>query len=155
MKSVLIIMIAVVAFSCQKQKESKDISLPTPQTAVEDPERNENKQIGDTIFMNYKNEKDLFTAEGSIDSIHSRIYIKFKNEFSSELNGKIIPERTNANIRFNQIIYPDKTADGPFGAELKIEAKQAGDYILIIGHSQMAENPYWGKFEVQLESKKR
>ncbi|MBJ2124807.1 hypothetical protein [Flavobacterium sp. IB48] len=154
MKSLLILMICIMAYSCQKQKGNENTPLQTVQTATEEPQKQENKQIGDTIFMNYKNEKNVFIADGNVDSIHSRIYVKFKNEFSSELNGRIIPEKTNANIRFNQIIYPDKTADGPFGTELKIEAKQTGDYILIIGHSQMAENPYWGKFEVQLENKK-
>jgi hypothetical protein len=37
---------------------------------------------------------------------------------------------------------------------LKIPLKQKGDYILVIGHSLMADNPYWGKFKVQLDNKK-
>lgn len=154
MKSFLIIIICILSFSCQ-QKEARNNPLREKEITAKKTSTKQNKQIGDTIFMNFKNEKDVFTADGTIDSIHSRIYIKFKNEFSSQLNGNIILESGPGNIRFNQIIFPDKTADGPFGADLKINAEQKGDYILIIGHSQMAENPYWGKFKVQLETRKK
>lgn len=101
--------------------------------------------------MNFKNKNDLFVAEGMLDSIHSRIYVKFKNEDLAQLNANIIPATGKGNIRFNQIIFPDKTSDGPFGIDLKISLKQKGDYIIVIGHSLMADNPYLGKFKVQLK----
>jgi hypothetical protein len=104
--------------------------------------------------MNYSNGKGIYVAEGVLDSVHSKIYVKFKNEDSGELNAKIVPTTGKGNIRFNQIIFPDKSSDGPFGMDLKIGLKQKGDHILVIGHSQMADNPFWGKFEVQLENKK-
>ncbi|WP_194141352.1 hypothetical protein [Flavobacterium hungaricum] len=114
----------------------------------------ENKQIGDTIFMNFKDDKGLFTAEGSLDSIPSRVYVKFKNDDTGELNGKITPSTGKGNVRFNQIIFPDKTSDGPFGIDLKVPIQQKGTYILVIGHSQMADNPFLGTFKVELEIKK-
>lgn len=104
--------------------------------------------------MNFANDKGLYTAEGSLDSIHSKIYVKFKNEDLGELNAKIIPSAGKGNIRFNQIIFPDKSSDGPFGMDLKIQLSQKGNHIIVIGHSLMADSPYWGKFEVQLENKK-
>jgi hypothetical protein len=153
MKNLLFLLISIFFFSCQ-QKENKNAAVKVSEPILAKKNREENKQIGDTIFMKYRNEKHLFTAEGSIDSIHSRIYVKFKNEDSGELKANIITTTGKGNIRFNQIIFPDKTSDGPFGMDLKIHLEQKGNHILVIGHSLMADNPFLGKFKVQLENKK-
>lgn len=154
MKKISILLLSTLFFSCQ-QKENKNTTVHIPEPVIvktnkEKDTKEENRQTGDTIFLNFKNEKGVFTAEGLLDSIHQRIYVKFKNEDSGELAAKIIPTTGKGNIRFNQIIFPDKTSDGPFGMDLKIPLKQKGNYIMVIGHSLMADNPFWGKFEVQL-----
>lgn len=147
----------IFLFSCQ-QKQDKNTSVKTTDSIL--TEKNQevikeiNEQKGDTIFMNFKDEKGLYAAEGIIDSIRSKVYVKFQNEEIGKLNAKIIPTTGKGNIRFNQIIFPDKTMDGPFGMDLKIDLQQKGNYILIIGHSQMADNPFWGKFKVELENKR-
>ena len=162
MKKFLMLLLAIFLFSCQ-QKETKESPIETSDSIVvkqnkeENKEENkpiqeENKQIGDTIFMNSMDEKGLFVAEGSLDSVHSKVYVKFKNENLGELKAQILPAGGKGNIRFNQIIFPDKAADGPFGMDLKIDLKQKGDHVLIIGHSLMADEPYFGKFKVQLEN---
>lgn len=89
--------------------------------------------------MNFKENKDSIIAEGSLDSIHPRIYVKIKNEDLSKLKATIIPSTANGNIRFNQIISPDNTSDGPFGKELNIELKQKGNYIQVSGY--VSEKP--------------
>ena len=153
MKIFLMLLISIFFFSChQKEKENAADAAPYP--IVKKKKKEENKQIGDTIHMNFRNEKGSFTGEGSLDSIHSRVYIKFKNEDLGALQARIVPTTGQGNIRFNQIIFPDNSSDGPFGMDLKIPLKQKGDYILVIGHSLMADNPYWGKFKVELENKK-
>ncbi|OXB06973.1 hypothetical protein [Flavobacterium pectinovorum] len=157
MKNYLILLLSILVFSCQ-QKGTKKTTVETSDTIFtkknKEEKKEENKQIDDTIFMNFANDKGLYTAEGSLDSIHSKIYVKFKNEDLGELNAKIIPSTGKGNIRFNQIIFPDKSSDGPFGMDLKIQLKQKGNHIIVIGHSLMADSPFWGKFEVQLENKK-
>jgi hypothetical protein len=161
MKFFLMLFISIFFFSCQ-QKENKETSVSatdsvfTKENKQENKPQNkqENKQVGDTIFMNFADEKGLFVAEGALDSIHSKVYIKFKNEDAGELKGNIAPAGGKGNVRFNQIIFPDKSSDGPFGMDLKIYLKQKGSHILVIGHSQMADEPYFGKFKVQLENKK-
>ncbi|MRX41576.1 hypothetical protein GJU43_20015 [Flavobacterium sp. LC2016-23] len=152
MKKISILLLSIFFFSCQ-QKETKTTPVPPsdPVIVKKNKENNEeNKQTGDTIFLNFKNEKGVFAAEGVLDSIHQKVYVKFNNEDSGELAVKIIPTTGKGNIRFNQIIFPDRTSDGPFGMDLKIPLKQKGSYIMVIGHSLMADNPFWGKFEVQL-----
>lgn len=157
MKNFSILLLSVFFLSCQ-QKENKNTSAVTTDSiaakTVSDKNKEENKQIGDTIVLKFQDEKGVFTAEGTLDSIHSRAYLKFNIEDPKALKGKITTPSGGGNIRFNQIIFPDKSSDGPFGIDLNVPIKQKGNYILIIGHSQMADNPYFGKFKVELENKK-
>jgi hypothetical protein len=159
MKKLLVLTFSIFFFSCQ-QKENKNTvvtasdSVPVTEHKEEQAQKEENKQTGDTIFMNFRNEKGLFVAEGVLDSIHPKVFVKFKNEESGELKGTIVPTPGKGNIRFNQIIFPDNSSDGPFGMDLKIPLTQKGNHVLVIGHSLMADSPYWGKFEVQLENTK-
>ncbi|QGK74274.1 hypothetical protein [Flavobacterium sp. SLB02] len=153
MKNFSMLLLSAFLFSCQ-QKENKSAPVPTSDSIITKKEVTENKQVGDTIYMDFKNEKGLFIAEGVIDSIHPRVYVKFKNEDSGNLTANIIPTTGKGNIRFNQIISPDNASDGPFGMDLNIALQQKGNYIIVIGHSQMADSPYWGKFKVKMESKK-
>ncbi|RUT72492.1 hypothetical protein D0817_02485 [Flavobacterium cupreum] len=161
MKNFLILTISIFFFSCQ-QKENKNPvvtasdSIPVTEHKEDETQKEEeNKQTGDTIFMNFRNKKGLFIAEGVLDSIHSKVFVKFKNEESGELKGTIVPTPGKGNIRFNQIIFPDNSSDGPFGMDIKIPLTQKGNHVLVIGHSLMADSPYWGKFEVQLENTKK
>ena len=157
MKNFLLLLVSIFFFSCQ-QKENKVVTDPASDSIVakeipEETKPEENKQIGDTIFMNVTDEKGLYVAQGALDSIHSKVYVKFKNENLGELNGTILPAGGKGNIRFNQIIFPDNSSDGPFGMDLKIQLKQKGTHIVVIGPSLMADSPYWGEFKVQLGTK--
>lgn len=156
MKNYLTIIIIILFFSCQ-QKDNKNVIVSATDSVYKkenkEVKKEENKQVGDTIFINLKNEKEIITIESSLDSIHSKIYIKFDNNDLGEINAEIIPNEKKANIRFNQIIFPDKTSDGPFGRDIKMKLNQKGKTVLVIGHSLMAENPYFGKFKVELNIK--
>ncbi|HEY1193707.1 hypothetical protein [Flavobacterium sp.] len=151
MKNILFLFIAILLFSCQK-KENNNTTSKSPTPIPEKENKQENKQNGDTITMNYSDKEGIFTAEGRLDSLNSKVYVKFTNEELEVLKAKIIPAPEKGNIRFNQIIFPDKTSDGPFGMDLEIPLKQKGVHVLVIGHSLMADNPYYGKFEVQIKT---
>lgn len=157
MRNFSILLISLFFLSCQqkenKQDANKSLDVNHKEKKIEQ-QKEQNKQIDDTIAMNFKNQEGFYIAEGSIDSIDSRVYLKFNNENFKQLDAKIVPTTGKGNIRFNQIIFPDKTSDGPFGMDLKIDLKQKGNYIIVIGHSQMADNPFYGKFKVQLDAKK-
>ena len=157
MRNFSILLISLFFLSCQqkenKQTANKSLDVNHKGKKIEQ-QKEQNKQIYDTIAMNFKNQEGFYIAEGSIDSIDSRVYLKFNNEIFKQLDAKIVPTTGKGNIRFNQIIFPDKTSDGPFGMDLKIDLKQKGNYIIVIGHSQMADNPFYGKFKVQLDAKK-
>ena len=156
MKNIVLLLVSISLFSCQ-QKEKMDAVVETSESdttsIITKKNTEENKQIGDTILMKYKNDEGFYTAEGILDSVHPRVYVKFNNENPGELKARIIPTPGKGNIRFNQIIFPDASSDGPFGMDLKMPLTQTGNHIVVIGHSQMADYPYWGKFEVELENK--
>jgi len=153
MKNWSLLLISIFFFSCQ-QKENKKASTESTTSVVQQEKKQENEQIGDTIAMSFKNEENVFAAEGRLDSLNSKIYVKFNSGDLGKLNAQIVPDQGKGNIRFNQIIFPDKTSDGPFGMDLKIPLQQKGTHILVIGHSLMADNPYYGKFKVQLNIQK-
>ena len=67
------------------------------------------------------------------------------------LKANITTPTGGGNIRFSQIIFPDKTSDGPFGMDAEIKLTQKGEHVFVITHSQMADNPYRGKFKVELQ----
>jgi len=151
-KLLLTVVLLFFVFSCQQKQEENIIPANMTDTIVSknDMPKEANEQIGDTIRLEFKDEKGNYIAEGEIDSLHPRIYVKFINDDIGKLTASVKPQGVG-NIRFNQIIFPDQTADGPFGLDLNHELKQTGVHTLIIGHSLMAENPYQGKFQVTLQ----
>ncbi len=66
---------------------------------------------------------------------------------------KIITENPTANIRINQIIYPDQKSDGPFGKDVELPLYQGGMYKIVIDESLMQGNPFNGNFKIEIELK--
>lgn len=151
----IIIVLSIVIFSCKHKEDTKVIPVDRTDTIVTEKQKAKdtllNQQTRDTIRMIVHDTNGNYSAIGTIDSIHSKIYVKFSNKISGNLKGKIITMNGDGNIRFNQILFPDKTADGPFGKELILKLRQIGEYTLIVGHSQMADGQYQGKFKVEVE----
>jgi hypothetical protein len=150
MKNQIILLVFVLVSSC-KQKEIKVITVEKTDSVVAIKEKETAKKTDDTIYLNFMDQKEQFTVEGELDSIHTRQYIKFQNDDLGILKAKINPTTGKGNIRFNQIVFPDNTSDGPFGTDLNLNLTQKGNHILVIGHSQMADYPFYGKFKVQLQ----
>ncbi len=147
-----VVIVALLIISCKQREREEIIPVNMTDTIVAEKDNPEisNGQFGDTIRLSFKQPNGNYVAEGEIDSLHSRIYVKFTNENTGKLKASL-KTSSEANIRFNQIIYPDKTMDGPFGRDIEQELTQTGEHSLIIGHSLMAENPYYGKFTVDVK----
>ena len=69
---------------------------------------------------------------------------------TGNLYGTITTPTNKDNIRFNQMIMPDSSANGPFDRTIQYDIKKTGNYKLIIASNLMAENPYTGEFELSL-----
>lgn len=95
----------------------------------------------------------LTQGKGSIE-IHKeasdRVHLEFDNPGYKKLYGLITTQDSIANIRFNQIIMPDSTMDGPFGREIKYDLTTNGTYSLILSESLMAGDPWEGDFHVEI-----
>jgi hypothetical protein len=154
MKKIIIITAVILLYACKQKEETKIIPVNMTDTIITQKEETTanhlNEQIGDTIIMLVEDKKDNYTAIGQIDSLHPRIYIKFANKTPANLKAVISTMEGDGNIRFNQIIFPDKTADGPFNKEVEQQLNIIGEYTLIVGHSLMADGRYEGKFKVNL-----
>lgn len=148
MKKYIILIASIVAISCQEKIKKEPTSVTTETKIVEKDTLNQ--QISDTIYLKNKNKNGVFYAESALDSIHSKVYLKFKNESASKMIATIIPSTGKGNIRFSQIIYPDNSSNGPFGYKLDTEVNQKGEYILVVGHSLMADAPFIGAFKVKV-----
>jgi len=151
MKNYLVFLLPACLFSCQEKSKAVPI---IPATRVVKASTIAHKQQGDTIQLNFMDETGPAIAEASLDSVHPRMYVQFNTEAPGLLNATIVPTTGSGNIRFNQVIFPDKTSDGPFGTDLEIHLRQKGSYVLVIGRSLMADNPFSGGFQVTLEIEK-
>ena len=54
-------------------------------------------------------------------------------------------------LRFSEIIFPDSSADGPFGKTFNRKLTSAGRYQLIIAPHQMASSSRAGDFTLEFE----
>mgnify|MGYP007121801804 CR=1 FL=1 len=64
--------------------------------------------------------------------------VEFDSGGCDLLYGEITGVGDMANVRFNQIVMPDGTSDGPFGRSIEYGLEQQGTYHLLIGESLMA-----------------
>lgn len=55
------------------------------------------------------------------------------------------------NIRVNQIVMPDGSVDGPFGQEVEFNATQKGNYVIVVGKSNMASGSPMGDVYITIQ----
>lgn len=79
------------------------------------------------------------------------VIVEFNPGDSTWLHGWLSSKDSIANIRFDQIIMPDSTMDGPFGREIEYKLTQRGTYQLSIGESLMAGDPWAGVFLLRIQ----
>ena len=76
--------------------------------------------------------------------------VEFDSGGCDLLYGEITGVGDMANVRFNQIVMPDGTSDGPFGRSIEYGLEQQGTCHLLIGESLMAGEPWGGEFMLEL-----
>ena len=88
---------------------------------------------------------DEFTTD------RQKYILKIKNFKDKKIVGKITPQNSDMNIRFNQIKLPNGDFDGPFGQEINYNVKENGEVWLLIGKILMASGNAKGKFTINLK----
>ncbi len=97
-------------------------------------------QNGDTVFIRFLKRS-------------TPVVCNFSLQKKGTLTASITTPSNKDNIRFNQILMPDGSADGPFGKTIDHTIKTEGNYKLIIGADLMAEDAYTGECRLTIALK--
>lgn len=79
------------------------------------------------------------------------IHVTITDMDTGLLNVSIIPGKPDANLRISQVVMPDGSTDGPFGQQITFDARQKGDYVIIINKSNMASGSQVGDVLINIE----
>ena len=112
-----------------------------------------NRQTGNEIHLSFMPGSDSLLVKGHLDSVGRTVTCYVTINSAKKLSGNIETAKPNTNIRFNQVVFPDKQSDGPFGKELNYDLPKKGTYKIIIGASLMAEKAYTGDFVLHIQLK--
>lgn len=92
-----------------------------------------------------------FTIGEEFTDENQQFILVIKNFNKPTLSAKINTVEKGRNLRINQIILPDGSADGPFSSEMKYTKKQSGTYKIVFGKNLMAEGKLTGNISVTVE----
>lgn len=92
-----------------------------------------------------------FTIGEEFTDENQQFILVIKNFNKPTLSAKINTVEKDRNLRINQIILPDGSADGPFSREMKYTKKQSGTYKIVFGKNLMAEGKLKGNISVTVE----
>ena len=147
--------VLLVMFSCnnnttiqQKTIALKDTIAKTNDTPIIQSLPAE--KVMDTIFT-HESDTAFKITHGSIYIVgyskpsSPRTYTLTANK-GQLITATIHPIKKNGNVRINQLQYPDKKFDGPFGDSTSYTMPIDGKLSFIIGQNMMAGNPWRGEF---------
>ena len=106
---------------------------------------------GDSIIKTINGDMIPLKISDEFTSDQQQYILKIKNFTGKKISGKITPENSDMNIRFNQIKLANGSFDGPFGLEMKMDINESGEIWLLIGKSLMASGKSKGKFSVEIK----
>lgn len=92
-----------------------------------------------------------FTIGEEFTDENQQFILVIKNFNRPTLSAKINTVEKGRNLRINQIILPDGSADGPFSREMKYAKKQSGTYKIVFGKNLMVEGKLKGNISVTVE----
>lgn len=132
-------------------KNSKSVKKPVSDSAKSLVQNQPNFKITtDTIQVK------ITSGKAKIDTAKTagqRLVFVFNSDTANKLLLKITPKDSVANLRINQIIDSKNNSDGPFGQELEYVIKEKGTQKIIVSESQMAGEPWAGKFTFEVKLK--
>src|SRR5690606_895735 len=138
MKNLFTSLLGIIIFSSCQDKTSKKT----------EPD-NETIEITDNTTI----KKEILYFKGT-KVLEKKDTLSFDADGNDWVNITLTVPKDSGNIRINQIIAPDNTADGPFGRTYNDTLHLSGTYHIIIGSSLMQEFPYAGPYEVTVSFKK-
>jgi hypothetical protein len=102
----------------------------------------------DTIFFKIHNGK---VKIDTVKKPKQRVVFQFDSDTANGFSAKISTRDSVANLRISQIIDSKGNSDGPFGREIDYKILEKGIHQIIVSESQMAGEPWGGKFTFELK----
>lgn len=102
------------------------------------------------ITIRFPKDSSSITVTGKLTGINTPVTVYIPVTKGGELSVLLVPQDSVANIRINQIFFPDGKADGPFGRNLVRKITQPGNYKLVIGEDLMQGEEWKGKFSLSV-----
>lgn len=110
-----------------------------------------NIQVDSVIRLSFNGGQQKVQVRGAISRDAPRVFCSWKQDQAMMLRASVEPLAPGLKLRFSEIIFPDSSADGPFGKTVNKKLKSAGRYQLIIAPHQMASSTRTGDFTLEFE----
>ena len=146
----LILTIAIAAILFFTLKNSNALNMPianeiTKKVPVKFPIKIENNST-----LNFIEGKGEYIVVKKAKEVQS---FSFRNDSAKTVTIEIIPDKDSANLRINQITFPNNESDGPFGTKTTLNLAGKGSYQIQIGESLMQGDPFEEKYTLKLQLK--
>ena len=103
-----------------------------------------------TVRVAFPANDSVVTVMGKLARARSKFTATIPVQNKHRLTATLIPLDSASNIRFNQVIYPNEKAGGPFGKTISVPTRQDGEYQLIIDHNLMTAAKLADKFRLHI-----
>lgn len=143
-----------IAYADSLKSERKK-SVPTVKQGIV-PKKDSIKSITQTFGSRQADTIHLKITYGKVkvDTIkqpRQRMVFIFDSDTAKKLNLKLTTQDTLANLRISQIIDSNGNSDGPFGRETQYNILEKGIHQIIVAESQMAGEPWGGRFTFEVK----
>ena len=110
-----------------------------------------NIQVDSVIHLSFADGQQKIQVRGAISRDAPRVFCSWKQDRGMMLRASVEPLAPGLKLRFSEIIFPDSSADGPFGKTFNRKLTSAGRYQLIIAPHQMASSSRAGDYTLEFE----
>jgi hypothetical protein len=148
-KTLQIIFIFCLLAGCDEgNKSDSEKSLDSIRTEVVDIDTSSSEKTlsrkslfgaSDTLLFNLK-----------MDSATQVITVPVKISSGDKIFASVSAADSTANLRINQVGFPDNHFDGPFGKDIVFKIKDTGTYKIIVAENMMAEGKWLGNFNLKV-----
>lgn len=157
-----VLLIPILGIACCSnngisQNESQTAIAKTELAETKNPEPSQGRRgafrtvEGNKIIRTVDASQLPFTIGEEFTNENQQFIIVIKNVTKPTISAKINTLEKGRNLRINQIILPDGSADGPFSKEMKYNKKKNGTYKIIFGKNLMADGKLTGNISVTVE----
>jgi hypothetical protein len=135
------------------QTEKKEEPIKTAEQKNETVKKEELKEKSGAIRINIPPGSSEVFLDGKINGLKDRITYVVEAKKGQVMLTRVMaayPEKEpNSNIRIEQIISPSGKIEGPFGAKIKYDFEESGNYKIVLSENEMV-SPWKGEYKLRV-----